>query len=138
MDRSQLIRASFEVVADRSDALLARFYERLFDGRPQVRAMFPEDLGEQRRHLAAAVGLVVKHADNLDALAGALRDMGARHVGYGAQVAHYKVVRDVLVATLAEFAGEAWTPDIASAWKEALDEVTAWMLYGAATRGHAA
>lgn len=132
MSDADLIRTSFGVVAPRVDELLVTFYENLFDGRPQVRAMFPSDMSAQRQHLKGAVGLVVKHADNLDALTDALHAMGARHVGYGARPEHYAVVRDVMLATLAQIAGEAWTAEMERAWRGALDRVAELMLEGAA------
>ena len=74
---AQIIRDSFALLAPHAGKLMDRFYERLFARAPQVRSMFPADMTKQKAHLAAAVGLVVKHADNLAALEKPLLDMGA-------------------------------------------------------------
>ncbi|MBY0113074.1 MAG: hypothetical protein K2Y21_09645 [Phycisphaerales bacterium] len=128
---AQVIRDSFALIAPHAPKLMDRFYERLFARAPQVRAMFPQDLSKQKAHLAAAVGLVVKHADNLGALEKPLMEMGARHVGYGAKPEHYPIVRDEMLGAIQDVAGPAWTPAIGHAWGEALNAVAAAMIRGA-------
>ncbi len=61
-----------------------------------------------------------------------LREMGARHVAYGAEPAHYPVVGEVLIASMAEVAGEDWRPAYARAWEQAFALVAGAMLEGAA------
>lgn len=125
------IRTSFQLVAPRGKELIDTFYEMLFTTAPGVRGLFPADMTKQKGHLLGAVGLVVKHADNLAALEGPLMDMGERHVGYGAKAEHYPVVRDTLIAALGVTAGSAWTPQLANDWTEALNAVAGLMLRGA-------
>lgn len=128
---AELIRTSFAAIATQTDRVVDRFYERLFETAPQVRSLFSDDMSQQKRHLLAAVGLVVKHAHDLTPLTSALRDMGWRHAGYGAQEAHYPVVRDVMLQTLAEVAGDAWTDEFHAAWERALNAVAGTMIEGA-------
>jgi hemoglobin-like flavoprotein len=128
---SQIIRDSFALLAPHAGKLMDRFYERLFARAPQVRSMFPADMTKQKAHLAAAVGLVVKHADNLAALEKPLLDMGARHVNYGAKAEHYPIVRDEMLGAIKDVAGPVWTPAIHAAWSEALNAVAAVMIRGA-------
>jgi methyl-accepting chemotaxis protein len=125
------LRLSFELLAPRVPELVDGFYTRLFAAAPAVRGLFPSDLSAQKRHLLAALTLVVRDADQLERLAPALREMGARHVRYGARPEHYPVVRDTLLETLAAFAGPAWSEEPAAAWRAALDHVAGLMLEGA-------
>ena len=60
-----------------------------------------------------------------------LRDLGARHVRYGALPEHYPVVGQVLIASMAEVAGDAWTLEYELAWTEAFAVVSGAMLDGA-------
>jgi hemoglobin-like flavoprotein len=62
----------------------------------------------------------------------ALRELGARHVGYGAKPEHHLVVGEVLIASLAEVAGEAWRPEHQLAWAAAFAVIADVMLSGAA------
>ena len=125
------IRSSFDLLAPRGRELIDTFYAGLFATAPSVRALFPSDMNAQKGHLLAAVGLVVKHADNLGSLEGALMDMGERHVAYGASPAHYPVVRDTMIAALATTAGAAWNDQLAADWTAALNAVAGLMLRGA-------
>ena len=92
--------------------------------------MFPEDMDSQKTHMNGALKLVIKNITNLENLADPLREMGARHIGYGAEEAQFPVVRDVMVASLAEVAGYAWTPQLSSDWGAALDTVAGYMIEG--------
>lgn len=125
------LRASYDLVAPRAQELIDTFYTKLFATAPAVRPLFPTDMRAQKGHLLAAVGLVVKHADNLNALAEPLQQMGARHVKYGAKPEHYPVVRDTMLYALAHIAGKAWTPQFAADWAVALNAVAAFMIKGA-------
>jgi hemoglobin-like flavoprotein len=76
--------------------------------------------------------LLRKSVRDLDAIVPKLRDLGARHVAYGAQPAHYPVVGQVLIASMAAVAGEAWRPRYERAWADAFEIVAGAMLEGAA------
>jgi hypothetical protein len=81
--------------------------------------------------LLATLVLLRKSLRDLDAIAPKLRQLGARHVGYGARPEHYPVVAEVLLASMAEIAGNAWTTELTAAWAGALGVVAAAMLEGA-------
>jgi hemoglobin-like flavoprotein len=59
------------------------------------------------------------------------RVLGARHVAYDAEPAHYPVVGAVLIASMAEIAGDAWRPEYEAAWAEAYSVVAGAMQEGA-------
>ena len=125
------IRSSFELLSPMGNELIDTFYQFLFAAAPSVRALFPSEMKAQKDHLLAAVGLVVKHADNLPSLDAALMEMGARHVKYGARPEHYPVVRDNMIAALSQTAGQAWNAQLAADWTTALNAVAAAMIKGA-------
>jgi methyl-accepting chemotaxis protein len=76
--------------------------------------------------------LLRKSLRNLDAVLPKLRDLGARHVAYGAEPGHYPVVGEVLIGSMAEVAGDAWRPEYGRAWAAASSVVAGAMLEGAA------
>lgn len=127
----QRIRASFDLLAPRSNEFIDEFYTRLFRSAPGVRSMFPQDMRQQKKHLLSAVALVVKNADKLESLEKPLQEMGARHVMYGAKREHYAVVRDTMLETIGSLAGPAWTPELKADWTAALNAVASAMLRGA-------
>ena len=59
-----------------------------------------------------------------------LRRLGQRHKAYGVKPEHYGMVGRVLLETMAEYLGPAWTPDVEKAWQEAYDYVVQQMLRG--------
>lgn len=82
--------------------------------------------------LLATLVLLRKSLRDLEAITPKLRQLGARHVAYGALPEHYPVVAEVMLASMAEIAGDAWTPDVEAAWAGALGLVATAMLEGAA------
>ena len=136
----ELLEQSFKLVAPKGEALVSRFYERLFQKYPSVKPLFAHtSLAEQKKKLLASLVLVIQNLRRPDKLTEVLQALGARHVDYGAQPAHYDAVGENLLAVLGEFAGPAWTPEVKQAWTEAYGAITTIMLQGAAShrRGNA-
>jgi nitric oxide dioxygenase len=124
----ELLESSFDLLAPRADELAERFYERLFAVAPQTREMFPADLEAQKRALVASLVIIVRSLRSADVLGLYLEGLGKRHRGYGAVAAHYPVVGMVLLETLAEMAGDAWTAELEAAWADAFRAVSDLML----------
>lgn len=127
-----VLETTFDLVAPRGEELVTVFYERLFERAPQVRPLFARtDMARQRSMLLAALVLLRKSLRDLDAIAPKLRELGARHVAYGATADAYPVVGEVLLASMAEIAGDAWSPEIETEWAAAYGLVAGLMLEGA-------
>ena len=128
------LETSFDLVAPRGDELMDVFYARLFAAAPGVRPLFAgTDLRRQKGMLLGALVLLRKSLRDLDRIVPALREMGARHVRYGARPEYYPVVGEVLIASMAEIAGDDWRPEYAAAWATAYGIVSATMIEGAAS-----
>lgn len=125
------IQSSFELLAPKGNALVDRFYAKLFETAPAVRALFPADMTEQKKKLLQTLGVAVGALRKPEELTPTLRQLGARHVGYGAEDAHYPVVRDTLLDTMAELAGDAFTSELRADWTAALNFVAEEMIAGA-------
>lgn len=126
------LETSFDHLAPRGDELVDVFYGRLFAVAPGVKPLFARtDLKKQKGMLLAALVLLRRSLRDFDSVVPKLRDMGARHVRYGAQPEHYPVVGEVLIASMAEIAGDAWTVEHDSAWTEAFTVVAGAILDGA-------
>src|SRR5213596_4227637 len=125
------LETSFDLVAPRGDELMDEFYSRLFAAAPAVRPLFPDDMRKQKTMLLGALVLLRKSLRDLDSIVPKLRELGARHVSYGAQPEHYPVVGTALIASMAAIAGDAWKAEYEVAWSEAYEIVAATMLEGA-------
>jgi len=127
------LETSFDLIAPRGDELMDTFYARLFSAAPAVRPLFAgTDLRRQKTMLLGTLILLRKSLRNLDAVLPKLRDLGARHVAYGAEPGHYPVVGEVLIGSMADVAGDAWRPEYGRAWAAAFRIVAGAMLEGAA------
>lgn len=126
------LEASFDLVAADGERLMDVFYARLFAAAPAVKPLFATtDLRRQKAMLLAALVLLRKSLRNLESVVPTLHALGARHVRYGARPEHYPVVGEVLIASMAEVAGNAWRPEYERAWGAALAIVAGAMLEGA-------
>jgi methyl-accepting chemotaxis protein len=131
-DRIDRLESSFAALAPQADRLTELFYDRLFAAHPGVRPLFPEDIAPQRMKLLQSLVTVVENLRDLSAVVPALHALGARHVAYGTQPAHYGAVRDTLLAAMAELAGDLWNETLHDDWTAAIDLVAETMLQGAA------
>ena len=134
-DQVKLVQESFAKVAPISDQAAVIFYDRLFEIAPQVKAMFPADMTEQRKKLMATLAVVVNGLSNLEAILPAASALAKRHVNYGAKAEHYPVVGGALLWTLEKGLGDAWTPEVAEAWIGAYGTLSGYMIseaYGSA------
>jgi nitric oxide dioxygenase len=137
-DQVKLVQDSFAKVAPISETAAVLFYDRLFEIAPQVRAMFPADMTEQRRKLMAMLAAVVNGLGNLTSILPAASALAKRHVSYGAKPEHYPVVGAALLWTLEKGLGDGWTPDIAAAWTTAYGTLSGYMISEAYGRPQAA
>ena len=134
----KLVQDSFAKVAPISEQAAELFYDRLFEVAPSVRAMFPDDMTEQRKKLMMMLAAVVNGLDNLDSILPVASALAKRHVSYGAQAAHYPVVGSALLWTLEKGLGDAWTPELAEAWTAAYGTLSGYMISEAYGRAQAA
>jgi nitric oxide dioxygenase len=128
----EALETSFDQIAPQGDELMDVFYSRLFAAAPAVVPLFAgTDLKRQKAMLLGTLVLLRKSLRDLDSIVPKLRELGARHVGYGAQPEHYPVVGQVLIASMAEVAGDAWCDEYEDAWVEAFAVVAGAMIDGA-------
>ncbi len=134
----KLVQESFSKVVPISEAAAVIFYDRLFEVAPSVKAMFPDDMTEQRKKLMMMLAAVVNGLGNLESILPAASALAKRHVNYGAKPEHYPVVGGALLWTLEKGLGEAWTADVAEAWTTAYGTLSGYMISEAYGRAQAA
>lgn len=140
----QLLRETWKIVekAGLKQVGLVLF-EKTFEIAPQALNLFSfsddvKDCVFQSQMLEAhawkvmeSLNQVITLLDNVPLLAMVLKKLGSRHVAYGAQVAHYNVVGEALLLTLAQVLGDAWTPEARAEWTQTYGEMVELMLSGA-------
>lgn len=137
-DQKLLVRETWEKVKPISEQAAELFYGRLFEQYPEVKPYFKGDMTEQGRKLMAMINTAVNGLDKLEELLQPIRDMGARHVGYGVKDEDYDKVGAALLWTLEQGLGSAFTPKVKDAWTVTYTTVATVMKEGAAAKSEAA
>jgi len=114
----ELVQTSFKKVVPIAATAADLFYNRLFEIAPDTRALFPKDLTEQKGKLMSMLGTAVTNLHKLETILPAVKDLGARHKGYGVTAAHYAPVGAALLWTLEKGLGADFTPEVKAAWTE--------------------
>jgi len=126
-----VLKANFASVATHGDDVAMYFYSHLFLTHPEVRAMFPLAMTEQRDRLLGALIRIVTHVDRMAELEPYLAELGRDHRKFGALADHYPAVGLSLLATLSHFSGDAWNEALAVNWSAAYAAVTDAMIRAA-------
>lgn len=126
-----LVRRSFGDILPIRDNMAAAFYKRLFTIAPETRALFAEDMTEQRVKLMDTLNVIVDRLDDPDGLTEAARALGARHAGYGVTTAHYVPVGAALIWAFEAQLGPRFTAPMRAAWADAYAALAGAMLDGA-------
>lgn len=114
-----LVQASFQKVVPIAGTAADFFYDRLFETAPATRALFPQDLTEQKKKLMAMLATAVSNLHKLETILPAVKALGQRHKGYGVTAEQYAPVGAALLWTLEKGLGPDFTPETKVAWTEA-------------------
>jgi hemoglobin-like flavoprotein len=133
-----LVQSSFKKVVPIAGTAADLFYDRLFEIAPEVRSLFPQDLGEQKKKLMTMLGTAVAGLSHLDTLMPAVQALGRRHAGYGVKAQHYASVGSALLWTLEKGLGETFTPEVKDAWATTYIVLSTTMMNAANERPMAA
>ena len=128
----EIIRSSFDLVAPQAEELGRHFYATLFGSAPATRDLFPVNMEVQRSRLLRALVHVVQMVDQPDELVPFLEQLGRDHRKFGVLAQHYDAVGAALLSSIGHFAGDAFTPEVKTAWTEAYGTVAAAMRAAAA------
>jgi hemoglobin-like flavoprotein len=120
-----LLRRTGAVLARDPQVFGATFYRILFARLPELRALFPDDMGTQQHKLGAMLDHLLDGLDEPECLALQLAELGRRHRGYGATFVHYLAVGEALLQTLSELNGPSFDPGARLVWSR----LYSWIVY---------
>lgn len=127
-----LVQESFKSVRPIAPQAADLFYGRLFEIAPQVRALFPTDMAEQKQKLMSMLATAVNNLHQVEKIIPAVQDLGRRHVNYGVTAEMYAPVGESLIWTLEKGLGDAFTPEVKQAWVETYTTLAGVMTAAAA------
>lgn len=126
-DQVGLIRQSFQMLEpDRKVA--ERFYERLFEIAPELRALFRPDMTGQGMRFMSTLAVIVQHLDDPAALEPYLQRLAQGHAAFGVEAAHFKPMGQALIDTMREALGERFPAGADRAWAAAYDHLAQRMI----------
>jgi len=127
----ELVQESFIKVMPIAPQAAELFYAQLFEIDPKLKPLFKGDMKEQGRMLMMMIAGAVRGLSNPPALIPVLKNLGARHTGYGVEERHYDTVGTALIWTLQKGLGEAFTDELCEAWLTAYQLLSSVMQQGA-------
>jgi nitric oxide dioxygenase len=129
---TDLIKASAQLIAPLGSKVTEYFYNTMFTDHPEVRKMFPAEMGVQAQRLFDSIVYITSNIDKPDALVPYLQRLGSGHIKFDTRPEHYPIVGNSLMKTLSHFAGPAWTKEMAESWSEAYNLAASVMIEAAA------
>jgi hemoglobin-like flavoprotein len=118
-DQIVLVKTTWQKVLPIRDTAAELFYTKLFTLDPALKPLFKSDIKEQGRKLTAMISTAVNGLERLDSIVPAVQGLGQRHVAYGVKDGDYDTVAGALIWTLEQGLGEAFTPQVKTAWVDA-------------------
>lgn len=118
----RIVKEITPLVAANAETITTRFYERMFEQDPQVKAFFNQahqHSGGQQKALAGAICAYFTHIDNPAVLMPAVELIAQKHCSLGIQAEHYPIVGKHLLGAIGDVMGEAATDEILDAVAEA-------------------
>lgn len=111
------VRASWQLVLSNKEQVADRFYIRLFELDPTLRALFKGRLDFQGVKLITTLNVVIDSLDDFSEVVPILQAMGKRHIIYGVEAAYYEMAGVALIETLRVSQGESFNAEMEEAWK---------------------
>jgi len=112
-----LVQSSWEKVVPIANVAADLFYNKLFELDPELRPLFPADMGQQKTKLMDMIGIAVEGLSDIEKLIPAVKDLGRRHAKhYKVTAPMYDTVGAALLDTLEKGLGDSWDEAHKDAW----------------------
>jgi hemoglobin-like flavoprotein len=108
------------------------FYRLLYASDPSAQALFTAGPDVMSVKFTDELATIVEAISSFEAFAPRVRELGARHVGYGVQTQHYHAVGEALIGALATHLAPEWDDALEAAWRRAYNLVAEVMMAAAA------
>jgi len=124
------LRSSWKAMEPDRGLFIDAMYEEFFAAEPHLRILFEIEMDEQHAKLMQFVGNAMDLLDEPERLGRVLRELGARHAGYGVGSHLFEPLGEAWMAALDRVLGERFTPAASTAWKAFYDQLVDGMLLG--------
>ena len=112
------LRESIALLPTEDLAPIHEFYRRLFELAPEARPMFTREMGLQAKKFSETLAWVIANVEHPLELCQQLRELGARHAGYGVKIDQYAPVGSALIWMFQHTLGDRFSLEMEEAWLE--------------------
>jgi nitric oxide dioxygenase len=120
----EIIKATAPLVKEKEIELNKTLYPMMFSRYPALKAIFNQTHmreGTQPRALTASIIDYVNAIDNLEAIKPLVNNITEKHASFDIKPVQYKIVTACVLEVIGNLLGNAVTPEVERAWKEAVD-----------------
>lgn len=114
----RLLQESIALLPKGDVAPVDEFYRRLFELAPEVRPLFTREMDLQAKKFSDTLAWIMTHLEHPPELCRELRELGARHAGYGVKIDQYAPVGSALIWMFQRTLGDRFTPEMEESWLE--------------------
>jgi hemoglobin-like flavoprotein len=123
----EIVQRDWRKVEQIADAAATLLYDRLFSLDPSLRALFKDDLSEQKVKLIRMFGAAVHGLREPEVLMPIMQYLGQKHVLFGVRDEHYGTVGAALLWTLRQGLGDDFGAENEAAWTRVFGELAETM-----------
>ncbi|MEO9964344.1 MAG: globin domain-containing protein [Reichenbachiella sp.] len=130
----RLVKSCWESIAPNAIPLATKFYNDLFEAKPEYRRLFTGDMDKQAEKLMMTLGFLMANVDRMDTIKDAVYKLGALHNKFNVLPEYYPPVQKALIDSIEYYMGDQWTKDHDDAWNKLISAVAALMIEGSAKK----
>ena len=104
------------------------FYSRLFSKSPRLQSMFVSPMNKQYAKLIDMLSMMVARLERMDEINDDIKQLAARHAGYGVKPSHYLAVGEALLWTIEKGLGNDWNDEVKDAWAACYNGIAETMI----------
>lgn len=126
-----ILQENLREIERNSKEFARAFYQNLFLDYPRVKKLFVNtDIEKQEKKLLTVFVITISNLHDIVYLKKLLKSLGKRHLKYGVNLNHYRLLGDTLIKTLRSFMGKKWTKELETSWQQAYQLIVDLMLEG--------
>lgn len=122
----EIIKATAPLIEKKVLELDRSVYPTIFSRYPALKVIFNQTHmreGTQPRALSASIIDYANAIDNLDAIRSLVNDIAEKHASLNIKPVQYSIVTACILEVIGNVLGEAGTPEVMIAWKQAIDNL---------------
>ncbi|MEO9967332.1 MAG: globin domain-containing protein [Reichenbachiella sp.] len=127
-----MIKSCWETIAPNGITVAKKFYQILFDDKPEYRKLFTGDMDKQAEKLMMTLGFLMANLDRMDTIKKSVEDLGKLHARHFKVLPeYYPPVKVALISSIEFHMKDTWTLSHHDAWDKLINAVAGMMINGA-------